>query len=168
MLFYRLSVFVHILAACVWVGGMVAYAVIVAPMARKLGDRRATARMLEQAALRFRPIGWTAVAILVLTGIFNVSARGWLHPALTTAAWWTAPPGSLLAVKLTAVLVMAVLSLVHDVWFGPAATAEMQRDPDSARAARLRRLGAWLGWGTLATALIAVAIGVLLVRGLPG
>ncbi len=61
--------FLHVLAATVWVGGQVALAGIV-PVVRRVGGieaARATAR-------RFQLIAWPAFGILVATGVWNLFA----------------------------------------------------------------------------------------------
>lgn len=58
--------FLHVLAATVWVGGQITLAGLV-PTVRGLGDDapRVVAR-------RFNRIAWPAFAVLVLTGVWNV------------------------------------------------------------------------------------------------
>jgi len=62
----RLSL--HVLAATVWVGGQLTLAGLV-PAARSLGE--GAARTLARA---FARIQWPAYAVLVITGLWNVSA----------------------------------------------------------------------------------------------
>lgn len=62
----RLSI--HVLAATVWVGGQFTVAGLV-PTARRLGDE--APRALARA---FSRIQWPAYAVLVVTGLWNVSA----------------------------------------------------------------------------------------------
>ncbi len=63
-----IRLFLHVLAACVWVGGQITVAGLL-PTVRSLGDGapRAVAR-------RFNPIAWAAFVVLVVTGIWNVFA----------------------------------------------------------------------------------------------
>jgi putative copper export protein len=56
----------HVLAACVWVGGQVVLAGLV-PTARRLGDDAPKAL-----ARAFGRIAWPAYAVLVATGIWNL------------------------------------------------------------------------------------------------
>ncbi len=62
----RLSL--HVLAAAVWVGGQLTLAGLV-PAARGLGEGAA-----KTLARSFARIQWPAYAVLVLTGLWNVSA----------------------------------------------------------------------------------------------
>lgn len=61
-----IRLFLHVVAATVWVGGQITLAGLV-PTLRGLGDDapRAVAR-------RFNRIAWPAFAVLVLTGVWNV------------------------------------------------------------------------------------------------
>jgi putative copper export protein len=58
--------FVHVLAATVWVGGQLTLAGLV-PVVRKLGTDATKA-----VARQFDRIAWPAFAVLVLTGIWNL------------------------------------------------------------------------------------------------
>jgi putative copper export protein len=56
----------HVLAACVWVGGQVVLAGLV-PTVRGLGPDAA-----KQVARAFARIAWPAYAVLVVTGVWNL------------------------------------------------------------------------------------------------
>lgn len=64
-----IRLFLHILAATVWVGGQVALAGVV-PVVRQLGGRDAA----RAVARRFQLIAWPAFAVLIVTGIWNLLA----------------------------------------------------------------------------------------------
>ncbi len=69
MLWYEVSVSLHILAACVWVGGMIFLAAVVLPILRQPGYRSVAVPLIQAAGIRFRWVGWMALGTLVLTGI---------------------------------------------------------------------------------------------------
>jgi putative copper export protein len=60
--------FLHVLAATVWVGGQLTLAALV-PALRRLG-----AEIPRAAARRFNQVAWPAFAVLIVTGIWNVIA----------------------------------------------------------------------------------------------
>ncbi|MET0902574.1 MAG: CopD family protein [Acidimicrobiales bacterium] len=62
----ELRVFLHIVAAAVWVGGQITLAGLV-PTLRSI-DPAAP----RQAARRFNRIAWSAFAVLVVTGVWNL------------------------------------------------------------------------------------------------
>jgi len=61
-----IRLFLHVLAAAVWVGGQITLAGLM-PTLRGLGDDAPKA-----VARRFNRIAWPAFAVLVLTGVWNV------------------------------------------------------------------------------------------------
>ena len=63
-----IRLFLHVLAATVWVGGQITLAVLV-PVLRRLG-----AEIPRAAARRFNQVAWPAFAVLVITGIWNIAA----------------------------------------------------------------------------------------------
>jgi len=60
--------FLHVLAATVWVGGQLTLAALV-PALRRLGPD-----VPKAAARRFNVVAWPAYGVLVLTGIWNIAA----------------------------------------------------------------------------------------------
>lgn len=163
---YELSVWIHILAAAVWIGGMAMFAVVVIPLLRR-GDRAQAAAFLHDVGMRFRTVGWICLLLLAITGTFNLRYDEFGLGALTTAAFWRTGFGHALAVKLCLFAAVLVMSGVHDFVVGPRATRAAARDPNSAEARRLRRAASWMGRLNLLCALAIVAMAVVLVRGWP-
>ena len=165
---YELSVFLHILSAMGWVGGMLFLALVVVPVGRRLppGERAA---LLHAVGQRFRAVGWTFVTILVITGIINVSYRGVAWGSFFSAEFYATTFGRLLTLKLLVVAAMVALTALHDFVVGPATTRALARECPAAAPdlGRLRRRGAWLARTSLLLALVIVALAVMLVRGLP-
>lgn len=65
-----MRLFLHVLAATVWVGGQLTLAALV-PALRRLGPD-----VPRAAARRFNLVAWPAYGVLVATGIWNVAAAG--------------------------------------------------------------------------------------------
>ncbi len=63
-----IRLFLHVLAATVWVGGQLTLAALV-PVLRRLG-----AEIPRTAARRFNQVAWPAFAVLIATGVWNVIA----------------------------------------------------------------------------------------------
>ena len=57
---------VHVVAAAVWVGGLAYQTHVLLPAARRGG-----AAVFAEAARRARPVTWTAIALVVLSGFYN-------------------------------------------------------------------------------------------------
>jgi uncharacterized membrane protein len=161
---YYVNVTVHVLAAMLWLGGMLFLGVVGAPVLRSVEPPELRQRLFHQLGLRFRTIGWWAIAVLLLTGLVNLQYRGWLQwsGVLGTGAFWRTTPGHALAVKLTAVAAMLVVSAVHDFYLGPLAGRAAAGTPQAIalrrRAALLARINALLG-------ILVVIAAVRLARG---
>jgi putative copper export protein len=93
-----IRLFLHVLAATVWVGGQITLAALV-PVLRRLG-----AEIPRTAARRFNQVAWPAFAVLVVTGIWNIAAvHAQIHGAYETT----------LVVKLIVVAVSGVTAALH-------------------------------------------------------
>jgi putative copper export protein len=91
--------FLHILAATIWVGGQLTLAALV-PTLRALGPGAPGA-----AARRFNQVAWPAFAVLVLTGIWNIAAEAdqGSHPGYQAT----------LGVKMVLVLLSGLSAFLH-------------------------------------------------------
>lgn len=163
---YLVSVWLHILAATAWLGGMLFLVLVVVPWLRG-GDRANAAALLRETGVRFRTVGWVCFAVLVVTGTFNLWARGVRSSDFLKAEWLVSPFGQALILKLTLFVVVLLLSFVHDFYVGPRATDAISRAQASPEAKRLRRYASLLGRVNVLLALGLVALGVILVRGSP-
>ena len=160
---YWVSVTLHVLAAMLWLGGMLFLAAVGAPVLRAIEPPALRQRLFQQLGLRFRSIGWGAIALLIATGIANLHFRGWLRwdGALGDAVFWATPMGRALAWKLGAVGAMLATSATHDFVLGPAAGRAVAGSPE---AIRLRRRAALLARVTALLGLVVVAAAVRLAR----
>jgi len=92
--------FLHVVAATVWVGGQFALAGVVPELRTISPDApRAIAR-------RFARLAWPAYAVLVATGIWNV---------LAVHATWRGAYGTTLIVKIAVVALSGVSAWAHSV-----------------------------------------------------
>jgi putative copper export protein len=100
--------FLHVLAATVWVGGQLTLAALV-PVLRLAG-----AGIPRVAARQFNRVAWPAFGILVITGIWNVIAvRAQISGRYETT----------LIVKLVVVVISGVTAALHARARGPAGRA---------------------------------------------
>jgi putative copper export protein len=95
---HTIRMFLHVLAATVWVGGQLTLAALV-PALRGLGSE-----VTRAAARRFNQMAWPAFAVLVATGIWNIVA----DEHKDTGAYRTT-----LIVKLAVVAVSGVTAFLH-------------------------------------------------------
>ncbi len=163
---YVLSVFLHIAAAIVWLGGMLFLVLVIMPALRGPGFRDTRSSLVTAVGKAFRPIGWACLATLVVTGFINLHLRGMLS-VFSETSFWRGSFGQVLAAKLVVVAALLVLSAAHDFWVGPKAVCAAEQSAGSADHVRWRQCAAWMGRLTALLALLAVLLGVLLVRGRP-
>jgi putative copper export protein len=90
--------FLHVLAATVWVGGQLTLAALV-PTLRALGTE-----VPRAAARRFNQVAWPAFGVLVVTGAWNIAAE----QAKDHGAYRTT-----LVVKLVVVAISGVTAFLH-------------------------------------------------------
>jgi putative copper export protein len=105
----HLRLFIHVLAATIWVGGQFTLAGLV-PVLRPFGPEATRA-----AARRFNVVAWSAFAVLVVTGVWNLLA---VHVGDASNEYLTT-----LFVKLLAVGVTGAGALLHIVGRSKAALA---------------------------------------------
>lgn len=163
---YVLSVWLHIVAATIWLGGMLFLVLVVVPWLRR-GGRVDAAALLRETGTRFSRVAWVCFAVVLTTGTFNLWIRGVRLADFGRGEWLGSPFGKTVLVKLGAFSLVLVASAVHDFVLGPRATAAIAADPRSAEAQRGRREASVLGRVNVLLALILVAAGVMLVRGVP-
>jgi len=95
-----IRLFLHVLAATIWVGGQLTLAALV-PVLRRFG-----AGALGPAARRFNQVAWAAFAVLVVTGIWNIVA---VRSQISHSASYR----TTLIVKLAVVVVSGVTAALH-------------------------------------------------------
>lgn len=141
---YLISVWMHVLAAMTWIGGMVVFVTAVMPYFRRQPEA-ARAAFLDWFGRRFRAASWTCFAVLATTGTFNLWARGVTPGDFLRREWHATAFGQLVMFKLTLVAVAILLTIFHERLA-------------SARSAR------WMGRSLLLVGLVIVAAAVMLVR----
>ena len=158
---YLANVTVHVLAALLWLGGMLFLAVVGAPVLRKMEPPQLRAEVFRQLGARFRTVGWIAIGVLLVTGVLNLHFSGALY-RLGDGAMWRTRYGHALAWKLAAVAVMVGASALHDFVLGPRASRLAPRSPAGIAA---RRRAAWTARLNAIVAVLLVIAAVRLARG---
>lgn len=101
----------HMLATVVWLGGLAALAIIVLPAARKTIRGTAYSAFLEQVERRLQSVGWFSLAVLTVTGMFQMSASPNYEGFLAITSLWA---GALLAKHL--VIGLMILLSIYVTW----------------------------------------------------
>jgi len=164
---YFLNVWIHILAAAVWTGGLIYTAAVVVPFAlsHPIEERQ---RILRGLARRFRWIAWGSMGVLILTGVGNLVLR------LTPIKFSQILNGDLfnpdkverliaiwLPWKLMLVVVMMGLMAFHDITSMRAA----KRYAGSPEGAPGNRMGSRAAALATLVAILILYVSVRLVRG---
>ena len=162
---YTASVVLHLTAVLIWIGGTLFIALVLFPVVRRLQPPDLGSRIVREVGLRFRLVGWACIGVILVTGLVNLLAHGIPFGHLFTWAFWTTTFGRTLAVKLSLVVAVLLLSIFHDFVLGPRA-ARLAREGNPA-ARGVRRAVNILARVNVILMVAIVAAAVVLVRGLP-
>jgi putative copper resistance protein D len=152
---YLVSVFVHIIFAAFWIGGMLFLPLVILPGIKQHPDRIA---ILYKTGITFRFYGWIALAVLFVTGLLNMYLRGL---PFTWEFFTKSNYGTLVLYKILIFAGILLVSGTHDFLFGRKALEEMQNSDNT----RLKLLARWSGRINLLLALAMAFLGVVLSRG---
>jgi len=138
----------HVLGATVWVGGTIALTFIAIAAIRTLtGEARATT--MRKLGERWRPIGWSALLAMVLTGAPLAS-----HVLPDSGAGGKA----VFAVKMALFAALIVFAYLHDFVLGPRVARETREGRPPVSRPRL----VLVGWTSFTLTLSIPILGVVL------
>lgn len=152
---YYISVWLHIICAAFWIGGMLFLPLVLLPAIKNNPERR---KLLMATGLKFRFYGYIVLTLAFLTGLLNVYTRG------LTFSWsffTESNYGKLVSVKIILFIVMLLTSLVHDMLAGKKAMEQMGEQ----ESARFKLVARWTGRILLLIAFTMAFIGVVISRG---
>ncbi|MCY3720161.1 MAG: CopD family protein [Anaerolineaceae bacterium] len=70
------SLFLHLLATVFWLGGLFLLTLLVWPETRRsLADNPQRYRLLDRLRQRFQPFSWISMVVLLVTGLFQMTAN---------------------------------------------------------------------------------------------
>jgi uncharacterized membrane protein len=141
---YLASVWLHVIAAMTWIGGMVALVVAVLPFFRAR-DEALRAAFFREFGARFGKVTWICFGVLAITGTFNLWMRGVRLEDVFRPEWRQSAFGQVVLIKLGLVAVAVIVSALHE----RATTTLYAR---------------WLGRLTLVIGLAIVGAAIMLVR----
>jgi uncharacterized membrane protein len=140
---YWICISLHLLAATLWLGHMFVWALVVGPAIKRV-EPPATAEFLRERSLFMGALGWPALTVLIVTGLYLLSARGIGPLDLVTGRAFSGDGGTL-PVKLVLVLWMILYQAIWGHRRAPIAV-----------------------YGNMLAALIILGASVVLVRGWSG
>jgi len=142
--------YLHVVGAVIWIGGLAYQAHVLLPAAR-----RGAVAPFADAARRARPVAWTAIGVVVLTGFYNVTQLGDLARVMESGA------GLMLAGKFILVILAIALTSQRDFAQLTLLNAAVTSGGDPSRAlraiARLDRV-------VLLLALVVIYLGLAISR----
>jgi len=153
-----LNVWLHIVAAVIWIGGMLFLSLIAVPVLRQVEPPLLRMNLFRAMARRFRGLVWICIAILVLTGIGNVLFYGNTFPG---SAYM-----KVLYIKLGLVAILVGLSLLQDFVIGPRAGRALSRDglPPTETDRFMVTLAPWVGRFNLLLGVVILVLAAALTR----
>lgn len=140
-----LRIWLHVVAACIWIGGQIALAALV-PVLRRTAERP----VIVAVARQFQRIAWPAFAVLLVTGVWNLLE-------VNVADQRGAYLGSVF-VKLVLVAGSGVGAAAHALATGPSVSAET----DEAQRRRKQAISGMTAGLGLLFALAAAFVGIQL------
>jgi len=148
-------VWLHLLAAITWIGGMIFITLIFSPSTRNL-PQAVRSQLFQTVGKATQAVGWIAILVLLATGILNV-----IHLQIR----WNTLIGRMLIIKLSLVSAILILSALHDFILGPRLAARIReaagQDPSTHL---LRKLVQGLARVNLLLALGIIYLAVLIAR----
>ena len=110
---YTLSLFFHVLALALWLGGMTFFLIVFAPAVNEL-EAGAGIRALNRGRISLELISWPAIGLLLLTGVINVILRYQMTGGGQSGIYLT-----ILAIKLFLFLAMLVHQCLQAFKYAP-------------------------------------------------
>ena len=145
---------VHLMAAAVWVGGTIALVFVAVPPAQRL-EGEARARQLRELGRRWRPLGWSALGVAVITGI-AIAVRKHAYDGAPRDFDWV------LAVKGLLVGLLVAGAYLHDYVLGPGLARQVREGAPQSRRAVLVAVGRTNLLLTIAIPVLGVVLSELL------
>jgi len=144
---------VHLLSATIWVGGTIVLVFVGVPAIRKLeGEARATA--MRALGKRWRPLGWSAMGVAILSGLWLTHLHGGFDSGATGTDF-----DRTLILKSVLVALLVAGALVHDYALGPRLQREIREGDPQAPATRRRLV--FVGWFNFSLTIAVPVLGVV-------
>ena len=149
---YYISVWLHIVGAAFWIGGMLFLPFVLLPGIKNNPDRK---NLLMATGLKFRFYGYIVLAMMFITGLLNIYLRG---IRFSFDFFIQTRYGQLVELKVILFVLMLTISLMHDLVVGRKAIEQMENQ-------NITLIARWTGRILLLIALIMAYLGVVISRG---
>ena len=145
-----LLIWLHLVAAISWIGGMIFLSVVLVPILKREPFASQKALLFLAMARRFRVVVWGMIAVLLFTGPLLLYQRG---ISMADPSRWP----TILVVKLGLVTILLFLTLTHDLIIGPRVGRIIQL-PMESRTSFDHALVLWSRWVARGSLLLALAV----------
>lgn len=149
---YYISVWLHIIGAAFWIGGMLFLPLVLLPGIKESPDRR---NLLMATGLKFRFYGYIVMGMMFITGLLNIYLRG---IDFSLKFFILSSYGQLVTYKIVLFVFMLVISLLHDLFVGRKALEKMENQ-------NIKTIASWSGRLLLLISLVMAFLGVIISRG---
>jgi uncharacterized membrane protein len=141
---------VHLLAAIVWTGGTIALVFVAVPPVQRL-EGEARAQVLREFGRRWRPIGWSALGLAIVTGAIIATRDGAFDTTPAKFDWVLGIKGALVGLLIAG-------AYLHDYVLGPGLARQIREGQPQSR----RRVLTTIGRVNLLLTVAIPILGVLL------
>ena len=128
---YYISLYIHILSAIFWIGGMLFTVAVLVPASRHKIIEPNRGTFFKIIGEKFSRISWILFLILIISGITNLTTRGFDLRLFFDPGFWQAGFGYFLGIKLIIFSIVLIISGLHDFYFGPKAAKLMESNSGS-------------------------------------
>lgn len=126
-IFSLLVLWLHVIAAVIWVGGNLILAMVIVPHFRQHLPPVQRIQLLTQIGRRFEPIVWGCVGVLFFTGITNL----FFSVDLTSPTPLSSAFMRTILIKIGLFFLLVILTVLHSMLFGPRLAAAIETlDPN--------------------------------------
>lgn len=160
MSWYQVLVFLHVIGAVIWVGGILFLGFVAVPATRKMPIHE-RGELLDNLGRRFRNLGYWVLVLLVVTGTIQAGRHGATWANALDGSFFRTRFGAFLGLKLIFFTLMVITSSIHDFYIGPASADALAAGHSSDR---LRKTASWLARITALLAILVVLYATRLVR----
>ena len=114
-IFYLFILWIHVIAAVVWVGGNLILAMVIVPHFRQSLPPVERIKLLTQIGKRFEPVVWGCIGVLFFTGIVNI----FFSVDITSPSPISDAFMRTLLIKIVLFFVLIILTVLHSMIFAP-------------------------------------------------
>jgi len=144
---------------------MIFLSFVLLPAIRKPEYMRYYHRLVNDTGVNFSRLGWGALTLFFITGLYQLHVRGIEWYDLFNPRTYTTPTGKLVGLKLSFYTAILLLQALHDFVVGPRATRLGDEAPDSPEYRRYKGYARIIGMTVFFLSLFMALFGVMIVRG---